>query len=70
MILVSREFLKMVDRSQANMKMLGETEAIQTKTKEAINRTQNVLSETEEVGARTIEELRRNDEQLVCIINV
>lgn len=37
------------------------------KTKEALARTQNTLSETEEVGARTIEELRRNDEQLVRI---
>ncbi len=55
-----------MNRQQANLKSLDETDALQNKTGEAIVRIQRNLGETEEVGTRTLEELRRQDQTLVC----
>jgi hypothetical protein len=53
-----------VDRSEANMQMLNKADDIQNKTAEAIMRIQKKTAETEEVGAKTIEELRRQAQQM------
>lgn len=57
-----------VDRRDANMKMLNEASDVQSKTKEAIWRIQKQAAEAEDVGAKTLEELRRQGQQMVrCI---
>ena len=54
-----------VVRSQANMQMLSEADAIQDKTKESIWRMQKQAAEAEEVGTLTLAELRKQGEQMV-----
>jgi hypothetical protein len=54
-----------VDRSDANMKMLRETNDVQDKTKEAIWRIQRQAAEAEDMGGKTLEELRRQGQQMV-----
>lgn len=57
----------MVDRKEANLKMLNDTADIQNKTKESIFRIQKQTAEAEELGAKTLEELRQQGKQMVCI---
>jgi hypothetical protein len=52
------------DRSEANKQMLDQTDQIQDKTKEALARIQKQAVETESLGAQTLEELRRQGQQL------
>ena len=52
------------DRSGANMQMLDETDGIQDKTKDALARIHRQAAESEAVGSMTLEELRRQGQQL------
>lgn len=54
-----------VDRKDANMKKLKEADKIQDKTKEAIWRIQRQAAEAEELGTQTLDELRRQGQQMV-----
>ena len=54
-----------VDRRDANLKKLQEANQIQDKTKEAIWRIQKQAAEAEELGAQTLDELRRQGQQMV-----
>lgn len=54
-----------VDRSVANQKKLQEADKIQDKTKEAIWRIQRQTAEAEELGTQTLDELRRQGQQMV-----
>jgi hypothetical protein len=54
-----------VDRKEANMKMLNEANQIQNQTKEAILRIQQRAAEAEGLGVQTLEELRRQGQQMV-----
>ena len=54
-----------VDRKQANMAKLQEIDETQNKTKEAIWRIQRQAAEAEETGAMTLEELRKQGQQMV-----
>jgi hypothetical protein len=54
-----------VDRKEANLKMLAETSEVQDKTKEAIWRMNRQAAEAEELGTHTLEELRRQGNQMV-----
>ena len=54
-----------VDRRDANMKMLNEAADTQNKTKEAIWRIQRQAAEAEDLGSKTLEELRRQGQQMV-----
>ena len=54
-----------VDRREANMRMLDDTNQVQDKTKEAIWRIQRQAAEAEEIGGKTLEELRRQGQQMV-----
>ena len=56
-----------VDRRQANMGKLQEIDDTQNKTKEAIWRIQRQAAEAEETGAMTLEELRKQGQQMVRI---
>lgn len=60
----------MVDRKEANLKMLNDTADIQNKTKESIFRIQKQTAEAEELGAKTLEELRQQGKQMVCIFQI
>jgi hypothetical protein len=67
---ISRSFIETienmaVDRRDANMKKLKEADKIQDKTKEAIWRIQRQAAEAEELGAQTLDELRRQGQQMV-----
>lgn len=53
-----------VDRKEANLKMLQETTEVQDKTKEAVFRMNRQAAEAEQIGARTLDELRRQGNQL------
>lgn len=57
----------MVDRRDANLKKLSEANQIQGKTKDAIWRIQRQAAEAEELGTQTIDELRRQGQQMVII---
>jgi hypothetical protein len=52
------------DRTAANMQMLDKTDNIQDKTKAALTRIHRQAAETESVGTLTLEELRRQGQQL------
>jgi hypothetical protein len=54
-----------VDRKDANLNMLAEAHDTQDKTKEAIWRIQKQTNEAEEIGNQTLEELRRQGQQMV-----
>ncbi len=54
-----------VDRKDANLKMLNEASQIQAQTKEAIWRIQKQAAEAEGLGVQTLEELRRQGQQMV-----
>lgn len=58
-----------VDRKDANMKMLKDTNEVQDKTKEAIWRIQRQAAEAEQIGTKTVEELRRQGQQMDDINN-
>lgn len=61
--------LKMaVDRREANLKMLNEASEVQNKTKDAIWRIQRQAEEAEGLGNQTLEELRRQGQQMVSYI--
>ena len=57
----------MVDRKEANLQKLKEADDIQVKTKEAIWRIQKQAAEAEGLGTQTLEELRRQGQQIVGI---
>ena len=57
-----------VDRRDANLKKLQEANQIQDKTKEAIWRIQRQAAEAEELGAQTLDELRRQGQQMVMFL--
>eukprot|EP01034_Spumella_vulgaris_P027559 gene27559-34298_t len=54
----------MVDRKEANLQKLREADEIQGKTKEAIFRIQKQAAEAEGLGVQTLEELRRQGQQM------
>lgn len=54
-----------VDRKEANLTMLNDTNQVQDKTKEAIRRIQRQAAEAEEIGGKTLEELRCQGQQMV-----
>uniref|UniRef100_A0A7S3HCT8 t-SNARE coiled-coil homology domain-containing protein n=1 Tax=Spumella elongata TaxID=89044 RepID=A0A7S3HCT8_9STRA len=53
-----------VDRRAANLKKLREADELQEKTKESIARSQRMAEEAEGLGAQTLDELRRQGEQM------
>ena len=53
------------DRKEANVKKLKEANAIQDRTEAAISRIQRQTAEVEELGAQTLDELRRQGQQMV-----
>ena len=57
----------MLDRKQANQKVLNETTQIQNQSKDAILRMQRKGAEAEALGAQTLEELRRQGQQIVSL---
>ena len=57
------------DRKEANEKKLKEVDKIQDKTQDAILRIQRQTAEAEELGAQTLDELRRQGEQMVRRMN-
>lgn len=52
------------------MKKLKEADKIQDKTQEAIWRIQRQAAEAEELGTQTLDELRRQGQQMVRILSV
>lgn len=54
-----------VDRRAANLKKLREAEDLQEKTKDSLMRSQRMAEEAEGLGAQTLDELRRQGEQMV-----
>lgn len=54
-----------VDRREANLEKLNETAQVQNQTKEAIWRIQRQAAEAEEIGNQTLDELRRQGQQMV-----
>jgi hypothetical protein len=60
----------MIDRREANLKMLNEAAEVQNKTKDAIWRIQRQAEEAEGLGTQTLEELRRQGQQMVRSISV
>lgn len=59
-----------VDRRAANLKKLKEAEELQDKTKDSIARSQRMAEEAEGLGAQTLDELRRQGEQMVKLIDL
>ncbi len=57
-----------VDRRDANLKMLNEASDVQNKTKDAIWRIQKQAAEAEDLGGKTLEELRRQGQQMVSFM--
>lgn len=57
-----------VDRKDANLKKLNEAAQLQDKTKEAIWRIQRQAAEAEELGTQTLDELRRQGQQMVITL--
>lgn len=53
-----------VDRREANLQKLAEANDVQDKTQEAIWRIQRQAAETESLGAATLEELRKQSQQI------
>lgn len=53
-----------LDRKEANLKMLNEASDLQSKTKESVFRIQKQVAETEDLGTQTIEQLRRQGQQM------
>lgn len=53
-----------VDRREANLEKLNETAQVQNQTKEAIWRIQRQAAEAEEIGNQTLDELRRQGQQM------
>ncbi len=60
----------MVDRKEANLKKLAEASEIQDKTKEAVERIQRNAAEAEGLAVQTLEELRRQGQQMVFLFEV
>lgn len=56
------------DRREANLQKLKEADAIQCKTQVAIKRIQKQTAEAEEIGTQTLDELRRQGQQMVRIL--
>ena len=56
-----------IDRKEANVKKLKEANAIQDRTEAAISRIQRQTAEAEELGTQTLDELRRQGKQMVCL---
>jgi hypothetical protein len=54
-----------VDRSQANLQKLKEADEIQEKTKAAVTRIQRQVAATEEMAITSLEELRKQGQQMV-----
>lgn len=57
-----------VDRRAANLKKLREAEDLQEKTKDSLMRSQRMAEEAEGLGAQTLDELRRQGEQMVIYL--
>eukprot|EP01032_Pedospumella_encystans_P018946 gene18946-21554_t len=57
------------DRKEANEKKLKEVDKIQDKTQDAILRIQRQTAEAEELGAQTLDELRRQGEQMNEVVD-
>lgn len=61
-----------VDRKEANLKTLQKADKVQDKTQEAIWRIQKQAAEAEGLGVQTLDELRRQGQQMVlwfaCLI--
>jgi hypothetical protein len=53
-----------VDRRDANMQVLQDTTNIQDKTKEAVGRIQKQAAESELIGIHTLEEMRKQGQQM------
>ncbi len=51
----------------SNLKKLREADEIQDKTKESVFRMQKSAAEAEQLGIQTLEELRRQNQQIVSI---
>ena len=54
----------MVDRRDANLDLINKASETQDATKEGIFRIQRQLAETEEIGGQTLEELRKQGNQM------
>jgi hypothetical protein len=54
-----------LDRRDANLKKLKDADIIQDKTQDAIWRIQRQAVEAEDLGAQTLDELRRQGQQMV-----
>lgn len=58
------------DRRDQNLKTLNEADELQNKTIEALNRINKNAIESETVAGETIEELRRQANQIVSSLNM
>ena len=56
-----------VDRKQANLQKLKEADEIQDKTKEAVLRIHRQAAATEEIAITSLDELRKQGQQMVCL---
>lgn len=56
------------DQREANLSMLKDATEIQDKTKQSIFRIQRQAAETEAIGNQTLEELRRQGNQMVWLL--
>lgn len=54
-----------INRTDANLKSLAQTEAIQSKTKDALRRISRDVEDTTELGTQTLEKLRMEGDQMV-----
>ena len=57
-----------MDRREANRAVLAETSSIQDKTKDSTIRTQQKVAEIEDMGTTTLDQLRRQGQQMVNTI--
>ena len=55
----------MVDRREANLQKLQEADEIQEKTKAAVLRIQQQVVATEEIAVTSLDELRKQGQQMV-----
>lgn len=53
-----------INRKEANQRMLQETKAVQSQTKDAVDRIKQQVAETEEIGSQTLEQLRAQGQQI------
>lgn len=60
----------MKTRQQKNLSMLNESDTIQNKTLEALQRAQRDACETEELGIATLQELGKQGDQMVTYLFV